>query len=93
MTDNQSSRLDRIEAAIEADRKVNQQRFEQIQQWYDNERQLIAEFRTQQTIQSQQLVELRRTAELLLQTVQLHQDDINIIAQSIRQHRSDGHGA
>ena len=100
MTQDQPSRLDRIEAAIETDRIASREWFERIQQWYDNERAIMADMRTRQEIQSNQIEaqslqisELRTTAELLLQTVQLHQDNINIIAQSVRQHRSDGHGS
>jgi hypothetical protein len=61
VSENQPSRIDQIEAALERQVQVN--------------------------------AELRTTAELLLQTVQLHQQQIEVIAQAFRQHRSDGHGA
>lgn len=76
-----SERLDRLEAMME------------------NQFALNAELRTAIEIlnntaqsQRQETTELRRTAEALLQIVQLHQRDIEVLA-AFRQHRSDGHGA
>ncbi|MBE9014256.1 hypothetical protein IQ250_29125 [Pseudanabaenaceae cyanobacterium LEGE 13415] len=70
-----------------------QQQQDRIQQQYDNERQLIAELRTRQEVESQKTASLRDAAEALLRTTELHQRNIEILADAIRRHRSDGHGA
>ena len=64
----QPSRLDRIEAALENQIQVN------------------AAMRTDLEV-------LRNAAEALLQTAELHQQNIEILAEAMRRHRSDGHGA
>ncbi len=88
-----NSRLDRIEAAIEE----SERRFDER---IDREMQLLADLRTRQEIQSNQIEaqslqisELRSTAAALLQIVQIHQQGIETMATEFRQHRSDGHGA
>lgn len=78
MTQDQPSRLDRIESALES----MQQRMDAH---FDQQMQLNAAFRTD--------LEVLRTATVnLVQAVELMQDDIQIIAQALRQHRGDGHG-
>ncbi len=93
MTQDQPSRLDRIEAAIEAmqqeqvrERQEQAEKQRQRDQEFDRQMQLNAEFRTRQEIQSQQLDQLIDIAELTLNSVQSLRDGFN-------QHRSDGHGA
>ncbi|MBE9009921.1 hypothetical protein IQ250_06845 [Pseudanabaenaceae cyanobacterium LEGE 13415] len=100
MTQDQPSRLDLMQAEIEADRQANREKFEQIQQWYDNERQLVAELRTRQEVQSNQLAtisnqisETRSAVEALLQIAQIHQQGLERLTNEFRQHRSDAHGA
>lgn len=75
----QPSRLDRIESNLERmQQQFNQmqQRHDQMQQRYDqqyeNERQLIAELRTRQEVESQKIENLRNAAEALLRTTELH---------------------
>ncbi len=81
----QPSRLDRIEAALEA----FQQRMETH---FDQQMQLNAAFRTELEVQKNAAEALRSTAHTLLQIVQLHQQNIEVIAEAVLQHRADGHG-
>ncbi len=76
------SRLDRIEAAIDSQFALN------------------ASLRTSIEIlnnavegQRQETVELRSAVESLLQIVQIHQGNIELLTSEFRRHRSDGHGA
>lgn len=87
------SRLDRIQAEIEAERQLNRERFQQSQERLDRiERQLEAQLqvnadiRTKQELQSQDITNLVTASENLLGAVQTMVDEF-------RQHRSDGHGA
>lgn len=82
----EQSRLDRIQAEIEAERQLNRERFEQIMQYFDNQFRLNAELRTKQELQSQDITNLVVASENLLGAVQTMIDEF-------RQHRSDGHGA
>lgn len=78
----ENSRLDRLEAALE------------------NQFALNASLRTSIEIlnnaiesQRQETTELRAAAEALLQTAQIRQSNIELLATEFRRHRSDGHGA
>lgn len=78
----------------------NNDRLNQIEQQLEQQIQFNAELRTSFEISRNrdesrlaELAELRQTAEALLQVVQLHQRDIEVLAEAMRQHRSDGHGA
>jgi chromosome segregation ATPase len=82
-------RLDRIEAALE-----------RIGQQLDSQVEVNASLRTSVEVLNNSaetlklgLEETRASIEALLQIATIHQDDINVLAESIRQHRSDGHGA
>jgi chromosome segregation ATPase len=83
------SRLDRIEAALE-----------RIGQQLDSQVEVNASLRTSVEVLNNSvetlklgLEETRASIEALLQVATIHQSDINALAESIRQHRGDGHGA
>lgn len=86
MTQDQPSRLDRIEAVLEAMLQQMQQDREQRQQEYENQMRLNADVRTRQELQGQQIGGLIEVAETTLNSIQQLRDEFN-------QHRSDGHGA
>ena len=128
----QPSRLDRIEAAIEANQIHNQQQFDRWQQQFDRWQQqfddqmalnaefrtrheqqsddqmaLNAEFRTRHELIAQELAELKEASRVELERARIQQQNLLLIsdqiqaltglaqnfADSLRQHRSDGHGA
>jgi hypothetical protein len=68
-----SERLDRIEAAIEAEQRLNQEQFEQRQQEFETQMALNAEFRTRQELQSQQ-IEAMITAQRERDAIQRERD-------------------
>jgi hypothetical protein len=82
----QPSRLDRIEAALESFTQRMEARFEQAEARFEQQMQLNAALRTDLEVQ-------KNTAETLLRIVEVHQQNIEILAEAIRQHRADGHGA
>lgn len=96
-------RFERIEATLE---QIGQrlaelaQRQEETQAQLDGQIPVIAELRTsievlRNTVESERAMttELRQTAEALLGVAQVHQRDIEALANAFQQHRSDGHGA
>lgn len=76
-----SERLDRIEAALDRQAELNASLRTSIE---------ILKLSTEETRAS--VEETRASVEALLQIVIAHQGDITALAESIRQHRSDGHG-
>lgn len=82
MNEAESSRLDRVEAALEA----MQQRMEQFDRYFENQATLNADLRARQQIQSQHIDQLIEVAELTLNSVPG-------LREEFRQHRSDSHGA
>lgn len=74
----QPSRIDRIESTLESFQQRMDEHFEQ-------QMQLNATLRTELEV-------LKNAAEALLRTAELHQQNIEILAEAMR-HRSDGHGA
>ncbi len=101
------SRLDRIEAAIVADHQQSQERFDRIQQQFEEQMRLNAEFRTRHELVMREIAELKEANQIALdrdlaqsQNIQLLADQTQSIAESVRlligglrQHASDGHGA
>ena len=84
-----SERLDRIEAALEQQVGVNASLRTSVE---------ILKLGLEDTRKSVEALKLgledtRKSVEALLQVATIHQGDIETLAQSIRQHRSDGHGA
>lgn len=85
----ENSRLDRLEAAIENQFELNaalRTSIEILNNAVESQRQMIES-------QRQETVELRATAEALLQVAQIHQSNIELLTTEFRHHRSDGHGA
>ena len=111
MTQDESSRLDRIETALaemqeqmqqsqtRMDQEFDRQR-QRMDQEFDRQMQLNAEFRTQQQMQLQSIIELREANAIelereyaLRQNIELLVDNMQSLIEAFRQHRSDGHGA
>lgn len=61
-------------------------RLDRIEAVLENQIQVNAAMRTDLEV-------LKNAAEALLRTAELHQQNIEILAEAMRRHRSDGHGS
>ena len=100
MTQGEPSKRDRLEAALGEMQGQMQQSQVRMDQEFDRQMQLNADFRTQQQMQLQGIIELREAnaialeqARVLQQNIELLVDNMQSLIEAFRQHRSDGHGA